>query len=59
MNSAKIVLFLIVLATFLLACRAESGTPASEVGIKMTLEMESDPAVVGKTLLMVGITDTA
>ena len=57
MKSAKIVLLLLLLGTLLLACRSEAVTPANEAGIEMTLEMEPNPAVVGETLLMVGITD--
>ena len=50
MNLAKIVLFLIVLGTFLLACRSEAVTSANEAGIEITLEMAQEPAVVGETL---------
>lgn len=57
-NSLKIGLVLLLLGTFLLACRSEAVTSANEAGIEITLEMEQQPAV-GETLLLVGITDIA
>lgn len=59
MNSLKIRLLLLLLATFLLACRSEAVTSANEVGIEITLETEQQPAVVGETLLIVEIADIA